>query len=403
MKLIRFHVFLSRNETVGDNGVCTDLWDIGNSYSNYCKSLVDSRNEDTKFISRFMHMMDSWKDARNAVSIGDWATLEVSALDWMPVWGQLKKPLYQMETMRRMEIMYSLTASELEYYRINRFFRMHKNGNFMSLDDFCEKHNYGMKQFAPHPDIDVMRKKLLHLHAASRCSKLLYRYEGTSTSTAPDTSDDVKALYSFFLQCNVFHDNDKEFKLDRKMFVRNCRAACFEGTRERQKIDKKCKPEQTEKERRALDYLVCFEDEFVSNAIDKDKSSNDGELNIEDCENQSTNSLCSENIVSNNKCNGRGTHAELNKKGIKDLFSVETNSFREAVLKRLTKVSDEKEFERTITSSVAFFTKQMERQMKFLQKQRNTRSDRLAREELEHEMLLRRTGLNDEIYLEALG
>jgi hypothetical protein len=119
--------------------------------------------------------------------------MEVSAIDWMPVWGPLKKPLYQMETMRRIQTMYSLTTSELEYYRMNRFFRMHKNGNCMSLDDFCEKHNYAMKQCAPHPDIEVMRKKSLHLHAASRCSKYLFGYEGTSSSTAPDASDDVKA------------------------------------------------------------------------------------------------------------------------------------------------------------------------------------------------------------------
>jgi hypothetical protein len=47
--------------------------------------------------------------------------LEVESIDWLPVWGFVKKPQYQMEAMRRIEINYQLTAEELEYMRMGRF------------------------------------------------------------------------------------------------------------------------------------------------------------------------------------------------------------------------------------------------------------------------------------------
>ena len=50
-----------------------------------------------------------------APRIGDWAVLEVESIDWLPVQGKTKKPLYQMEGMRHMKITYSLSPEELEY------------------------------------------------------------------------------------------------------------------------------------------------------------------------------------------------------------------------------------------------------------------------------------------------
>ena len=64
-----------------------------------------------------------------------------------------------MEAMRRIEINYQLTAEELEYMRMGRFVRMHSNGNFMSFDDFCEKHNMALKQSLNNADIEVMCSK----------------------------------------------------------------------------------------------------------------------------------------------------------------------------------------------------------------------------------------------------
>jgi hypothetical protein len=60
------------------------------------------------------------------------------------------------------------SADDLEYMRHSRFVRMHRNGNFMSLDDFCKKHNYTMKQCMNHAAMEVMIGKSRHLHAGSR-------------------------------------------------------------------------------------------------------------------------------------------------------------------------------------------------------------------------------------------
>ena len=75
--------------------------------------------------------------------------------------------------------------------------------------------------------IDVMSKKSRHLHAASRCAKLVFGYAGKSRSTTPDTAEDVKALYSFFVRCNVFSDNDAEQTLDRCLLGNNFSVATF--------------------------------------------------------------------------------------------------------------------------------------------------------------------------------
>ncbi len=157
LKLLRLHVFLSCQQELDVevehmvmNGV---IWKLGTQYQEYCVTLPTSQNKNTQFVAQFIDMMDRWKSCIDAVWIGDWASMEVASIDWMPVWVALQKPLYQMETMRRLEVLYNMSPEELEYHCMNSFFWMHTNGNFMSFDDFCEKHNYAMKQIVNHPDI----------------------------------------------------------------------------------------------------------------------------------------------------------------------------------------------------------------------------------------------------------
>ncbi len=210
LKRIQFEVFLSRNQyecnldecnldecNPDSDSIPNFLWTLSGDYEVFCASLRVSNNENTRYIALFLDFAERWDRCRNAVRVGDWATLEVEAIDWLPVWGALKKPQYQIETMRRMRIMYGMTADELEHYRMNHFFRMHPNGNFMSYDDFCEKHNYALKQCSNHPDIQVMCQKSRHLHAASRCAKLLFGYEGKTQGSKPNAADDIDALYNF--------------------------------------------------------------------------------------------------------------------------------------------------------------------------------------------------------------
>ena len=42
------------------------------------------------------------------------------------------------DLMRWLEMNYRLLPEELEIMRMSRMFRMHKNGNCISFDDFCE-------------------------------------------------------------------------------------------------------------------------------------------------------------------------------------------------------------------------------------------------------------------------
>jgi hypothetical protein len=160
--------------------------------------------------------------------------------------------------------------------------------------------------------------------------------------------------------------------------------------------------------------LRCSEDALFD---DDDDKPNEAELDGEDDDDIvegfnddaiSVTSIISEDnageseSTSNKAAAGSSTHAKLNKLGLKDLFSDGTKTFRAAVLKRLSKVSDAENWERTITNSVRYFQKQMECQMMLLREQRKMIRDQITREELPHEMVLRRTRLNGDIYSEAL-
>ncbi len=388
LKILRFNVFLSSTDNSEEETKSETIWKIGSQYRQYCELLLISPNENTKFVARFINMMDSWKVCRDAVRLGDWATMEMAAIHWMPVWGELKKPLYLMESMRRLESVYSYSNEELEYHRMNRFFRMHFNGNCMSYDDFCEKHNYAMKQLMNHPDIDVMTKKSHHLHAASRCAKLVFGYEGKSRSSTPDTGEDVEALYRFFVKCNVFAENDAERTLDRRLFGNNFSEASFDDCAGRQRIENRRKRPQTEQEKRDL---FAFQSDDENSVPGHDGGENDDvdeniDGDVDDL--MSVNSTVSE-VDSTASETNIGKWPPMNKKGVRDLFSVETHRFKSAVAKRLNTIGTERKYEKTITDSRNYFQAKMERQMQLLKNQRNLRSERIAREELPYERLVR--------------
>jgi hypothetical protein len=81
---------------------------------------------------------------------------------------------------------------------------MHANGNFMTFDDFCEKHNMALKQTMNNPDINVMCRKSCHLHSASQCAKMVFGFEGKSRICPTLATDDIRALYLYFSNCEIF-------------------------------------------------------------------------------------------------------------------------------------------------------------------------------------------------------
>ncbi len=384
LKRLRFEIFLSVYDyESNEESVPNWLWQLGGEYQSFCASLCQSKNENTRYVALFMDFVDRWDRCRDAVKIGDWATLEVEAIDWLPVWAALKKPLYLVETMRRMETMYGMTTDELEHYRMNRFFRMHANGNFMSYDDFCEKHNYALKQCSNHPDIEVMCKKSKHLHAASRCAKLLFGYEGKTASSTPGTGDDVNALHQFFLSCNVFMDNNLECGLDTRFFERNMSVASFANSTEKQKITRQCRPQFTDAETIIIRSMTATHKEGADN--EDDLEFGDGADEGEDDDHSIASTSTNEGGSIKGKEKTIKQQPELLKLGCQDLFSCDRDTFCNAVRNRITKLKEEDEMYSTISGSVKFFNDKMKKNMEMLKKRGKDRALRIARDELPHE------------------
>ena len=240
--------------------------------------------------------------------------------------------------------------------------------------------------------IDVMSKKSRHLHAASRCSKLLFGYEGKSRSTTPDTGDDVKALYIFFVRCNVFAANDAEQTLDRRLFGNNFSVASFDNCAGQQIIDNLRKRPLTEQEKRDLSAFQSDEEDSV-NGIDDgendvENEDEDGNIDVDVDDSMSVNSTVSDADSTAIETN-IGKWPSMNKKGVRDLFSVDTHRFKAAVAKRMNTLGTERKYEKTITDSVNYFNEKMERKIQLLRNQHILRSKRIARQELPHERLLR--------------
>jgi hypothetical protein len=396
LKRLRFNVFLSlhyHEYEFDDPELATNnlLWRIGLEYQEFCDSLCESMNENDRYVARFIEMIDRWANCRDAVRVGDWITLEVEAIDWLPVWKVMKKPLYQLETMRRMAVMYGMSAEEMEYYRMNRFFRMHPNGNFMSYDDFCEKHNYAMKQCSNHPDIEVMCRKSKHLHAASRCAKLLFGYEGKTASSMPSTGDDVDALYNFFVRCKVFEGStmDTTIELNTSLFADNLSVETFMYSIEKHNIDKLRKKQCTDAENNILSSIwggeegTYVDDNCAENLV---CAVRDCDLE-EDGDNQSiaSTSTHGQDKEESEQCHKKRQWKKINKLGASNLFSCNCDTFHDAVNNRITKVKEEGELYATIIGSINYFNQKMKAKTALLEQRCIDRDIRRARKELPHE------------------
>ena len=74
-----------------------------------------------------------------------------------------------------------------------------------------------------------------------------------------------------------------------------------------------------------------------------------------------------------------------NKLGYRNLFSCDSDTFRDAVKNRIAKVKEEDELYSTISASVNFFNEKMNKKMVLLKQRREDRERRIARSEQAHE------------------
>ncbi len=316
--------------------------------------------------------------------MGDWASLEVEALDWMPVWALTKKPLYQMETMRRNEINYSLEPEELEYMRMGRFVRLTRNGAFMSYDDFCEKHNYAMKQCGNHADIEVMCRKSRHLHAASRCSKLIVGHENGRHASVPSTKDDIQALYQFFFRCRIFDTPEEGRFIDDMTFAQHVVIESFGNSNARKRIDLKASPSLSLVE---VSLVSALHLEHDSAEYDAETDFNDHRENIALDEDESV--ITSASTVQDEAA--KVGKSKLNMMGIINIFDVNAASFHEAVRKRTATVAEAHAWERTIEQSVQYFISKLDNKMIMLKDRNDNRRERISRHKTQHEVIVRQS------------
>ena len=85
--------------------------------------------------------------------------------------------------------------------------------------------------------------------------------------------------------------------------------------------------------------------------------------------------------------------SNLNMIGIKNIFDVNDDAFQKAVAKRFLTITEEKARERVIEQSVGYFKGKMERKMAVLKKINETRTERVSRAELDHEVMVQESRL----------
>jgi hypothetical protein len=318
-----------------------------------------------------------------------------------------------MESMRRIEVNYTLSSEELEYMRMGRFVRMHANGNFMSFDDFCEKHNETDTE-PPRYKCDVCRKSR-HLHLASRCAKMVFGFEGKSKTCATLATDDIRALYLYFSNCEIFSNRvDTPSNLNDSVFMTNAVPDRYKNKNSdaKKKIEgQRCKPLSTREKR----HLSLNGDDSEDDDGDDVKSDNDNDddddnddisCNLMRCidsddelENNSVDgvgSICGsvvstddrpKNVVNGNK----RKLTKLEKNGLLDVFSLESIAVKKAIGNQLRKINDDTEFENTIRAAVDHFQQKVATSVATLERRHEERQQRIDRDETADESQVRQS------------
>ena len=299
--------FMARDDTkqlldMNDKDPCDIVWKLEKEYQSFCDSLETCACEKSRAAALFMKYTQDWLLCMEGVSLGDWATLEVQGHDWLARWFCVKKPQYREECQRRIEMMYALPAWLLEYIRMNRFIRMSNGARFISLDDFCEKHNLAQKLSTKSSNFEKVCNRSRHLHAAQRCAKELFGDKVKKGRAKMSVVDDVKALYAFFRKVDIFTTPDVPFKIREMTFWEHVIPANFDQTVEREKHTAKNTIALTEAKKGVIKTF--FDSIFVYES-DDDSESDD---NIEEEEgNNNDDDVSVSSVVSHNSVGSVGT------------------------------------------------------------------------------------------------
>ena len=318
------------------------VWKLEKEYQTYCDSLEKCPCEKSRAAALFMKYTQEWILCRDGVSLGDWATLEVQGHDWLPRWFCVKKPQYREECQRRIEKMYALPFWLLEYLRMNRFIRMSTGAGFISLDDFCEKHNLAQKRSTKNPDFDIVCQRSRHLSVAQRCAKEIFGDDKNKKSRSTvRVIDDVKALYEFFRRVNIFTSPNVASKIDEMTFWRHVTPADFSETEGRKERREKQKVPLTSAQRNVINI---FFDARGDAGHESDSGSESDDDNSDD---SSVDSIGSHNSVGSTETTTSGmsilsdiaSSGNRNEEPVIQSATLGTVAAQDAALKRLSNVS----------------------------------------------------------------
>jgi hypothetical protein len=212
-------------------------------------------------------------------------------------------------------------------------------------------------------------------------------YGNDRHASLPSTTDDIQALYHFFLRCGIFCAPQEVRLLNDMSFAEHAIVESFENSLAREKINQMGNISFTDEE---VNMLVAFRTteyhaELDDECLDKNDALNNMIMNDED-DDLSVNS--SSSIVQDERNIGK---TKINMMGLINLFDVASDSFQQAVAKRLAANAELKAWERTIESSVEYFQKKQERKMTLLKERHEKRQERVSRDETDTELLINKS------------
>ena len=214
VSFFRHHDQLFNSPLTGDELVA----EIKRKYNTYCKLLEICPCEISRRVSLFIKRAQSWRRASDGVRKGDFILLEEETTRWIPIWKKSKKPYYYKAGLRRLETMNAMSPPEMELMRRNRFIRMSAGKHFISVDDFCEKHNLMQKDVTENDFLDNVVEQSKHLHFFRRCGDELFGVTHHKSTTIPSTNDDVCIIVSFLEKVGVFEHFSVNNKLNDNTF-----------------------------------------------------------------------------------------------------------------------------------------------------------------------------------------